>query len=263
MWGRDYRSARDSGLSDADMRHLLADNGLEVAEVDLAWWWLPGADAVRVPPEMDQHDLFGFGESELFALADAIGARSLNAVDVFGGRWGVDDATESFSRLCGRAAEHGLLVHLEFLPWSKIPDLATAWKIVREADRPNGGLAIDSWHFLFGSGPGHDDGRQRIGTLAAIPGDRILSVQLSDAPESIDGDPAEASLHDRLLPGDGVLDLEGLVDCMRQGAVEAPVGVEVFSDVLHRLDPSEAGRRAGAAARGILDRKGRRHEPGK
>ena len=154
LWGRDYEVARHEGLSDPDIRMLLADHGLSVAELDPGWWWLPGASEIHIPPEHDAERIFRFGERELFAVADAVGARSLNAVDVFGGAWSLDEAAAAFAGLCDRAAEHGLLVHLEFLPWSRIPDLATAWQVVNAADRPNGGIMLDAWHYFRGAPDG-------------------------------------------------------------------------------------------------------------
>ena len=62
---------------------------------------------------IDTMEVFCHAESEMFAIADALGARSINAADVLGGRWDVDDAAAAFSALCDRAAEHGLLVHLD------------------------------------------------------------------------------------------------------------------------------------------------------
>ena len=59
-------------------------------------------------------------------------------------------------------------------------------------------------------------------------------------------------LHERQLPGDGALELGGLVQGLREIGAVAPVGVEVFSDELHALDPLEAARRAGAALRRVL-----------
>ena len=73
LWGRDYRAARDEGLSDQDVRLLLADHGVSVAELDPAWWWPPGASDIRIPPELDEERIFGFGERELCAVADAVG----------------------------------------------------------------------------------------------------------------------------------------------------------------------------------------------
>jgi sugar phosphate isomerase/epimerase len=246
LWGRDYADARAEGLRDEDIRLILADHGVSVAELDPAWWWPPGAADVHVPPEFDTSRIFGFGEAELFAVADAVGARSLNAVDVFGGDWALDQAAEAFAGLCQRAADHGLLVHLEFLPWSKIPDLDTAWRVVRQADQPNGGLTVDAWHYFR-------SGSADTGLLRTIPGDRILGLQLSDAPATPEADPLHATLHERLLPGQGELDLRGLVADLRATGTGAPYGVEVFSDALDALPSEEAGRQAGTALRQLLD----------
>ncbi len=243
MWGRDYRDARDEGWSDADVVAMLGDHGLAVAEVDPAWWWTPGAGDVRIPPELDTERIFAFGEDELFAVAEAIGAHSVNAVDVFGGTWSLDDAAAAFAALCDRAAERGLLVQLEFLPWSKIPDLETAWSIVEAAGRSNGGLALDAWHY-FRSGSASR-------SLCAIPGARVTGLQLCDAPSAPEADPMHATLHQRLLPGDGELALGTLMADLRSIAAVAPVGVEVFSDDLDALDPVDVGRRAGAAVRSV------------
>ncbi|HEX4435151.1 MAG TPA: sugar phosphate isomerase/epimerase [Acidimicrobiales bacterium] len=239
LWGRDYQKALDEGLHDRDIRLLLADHGLSVAELDPAWWWPPGASDVHIPPEHDQEQIFHFRENELFGVAEAVGARSLNAVDIFGGSWSLDEAAAAFAGLCDRAAEHGLLVHLEFLPWSRIPDLATAWQVVHTADRPNGGVMLDAWHF-FRSGSDSE-------LLRSIPGESLLGIQLCDAPETPEPDLLHATLHERLLPGDGELALATLLADLRATGTTAPLGVEVFSDVLYALDPVEVGRLAGAA----------------
>lgn len=244
LWGRDYRAARDDGLRDADLVALLDDHGLSVAEIDPVWWWPPGAAAFSIPPELDPVDIFRFGERELFAIAEALGARSLNAVDVLGGDWGVDDAAAAFAGLCDRAAEHGLLVHLEWLAWSRIPDLATALEVVTLAGRPNGGLTVDTWHCA------------RTGTSAAdllrIPAGLVLAVQVDDGPAEAEANLMEASLHDRLLPGEGAFDLVGYLGALQTIGSRAPVGVEVFSDALHAKGAAEAARLAADATRAVL-----------
>jgi sugar phosphate isomerase/epimerase len=242
--GRDYQVARDEGLRDEDIRLLLADHGLSVGELDPAWWWLPGAADVHIAPEHDQERIFRYTERELFAVADAVGARSLNAVDVFGGAWSLDEAATAFAGLCDRAADHGLLVHLEFLPWSRIPDLKKAWQVVAAADRPNGGIMVDAWHYFRGEPDG--------ALLRSIPGASILGVQLCDAPATPEPDPLHATLHERLLPGEGELPLDTLLDDLRATGSTAPLGVAVFSDVLHALDPVDVGRRAGASLHALL-----------
>jgi len=244
LWGRDHREARAEGWSDADIVAMLDDHGLAVAEVDPAWWWLPGAADVHIPPDLDREGIFAFGEDELFAVAEAVGAHSVNAVDVFGGAWSLDEAAEAFARLCDRANERGLLVQLEFLPWSKIPDMTTAWEVVRRADRANGGLTLDAWHYFRSGSAGP--------LLSTIPGDRILGLQLCDAAATPEPDPMHATLHERLLPGDGELALATLVADLRASEAVAPIGVEVFSDDLDLLEPEEVGRRAGTSLRRLL-----------
>lgn len=245
LWGRDIAAARAEGHTDADLRSMLADHGLGVAEVDPAWWWLPGAAEVHIDPSFDTEDVFRFGEHELLAMAEAVGARSLNAVDVFGGTWSIDQAAEAFAGLCSRAAEHGLLVHIEWLPWSRIPDLATALAIVEGADAVNGGLNVDAWHVVRS---GCD-----VADLAAVPGERILGIQLDDGPLAAETNLVEATLHHRRLPGEGEFDLVGLLRALANTGTSAPLGVEVFSDDLHELGAPEAARQAAATTIGILE----------
>src|SRR5262249_37178835 len=148
-----------------------------------------------------------------------VGARSLTLVEFYGARVELDAAVEAFAAVCDRAREHGVLVHLEFLPWAGIPDLRSAWEIVRRAGRANGGLLVDSWP-LFRSGAQPEE-------LLAIPGDRVLGVQLDDAPARPEADLALETQHRRLLPGEGSFDLVGLVRALDAIGCAAPLGVEV------------------------------------
>ena len=241
----DYRAARASGLSDADMRARLADHGLEIAELDPLMSWLPGAELGSEANEQGAA-FFQHTEADFYAVADALGARSLNAVAFTDAPLSPSQLAEAFAGLCDRAAEHGLLVHLEFLPWTQIPDVFAALAIVELANRPNGGLTLDSWHH-FRSGV--DNSR-----LRSVPGERILSVQINDAPAEPEPDPVQETTRRRLLPGEGAIDLVEIVRILDTLATPAPLGVEVFPDALAALPPVEAARRAGDAARAVLAR---------
>lgn len=249
MWGREYGRARRQGLSDRDIAVLLSDHDLAVEYLDPAWWWPPGAEEIVIPPEADELELFSYGESELFAVAEAVGATSVLAIDALGGTWSVDEATEAFGAFCDRAAEVGLHVHLEFLPWSRIPDLAVAWQIVQDADRPNSGLALDAWHWYRG--------QPDLDVLRRVPAERITAVIVDDAPTRPEENLLEAAMHERLLPGTGGLDLVGLLQELGAMGVEAPIGVEVLSDEFHEHEPVAAAEMAATATRAVLAEAGR------
>lgn len=250
MWGREYGRARRQGLSDRDIAAMLRDHDLGVEYLDPAWWWLPGAEEIVIPPEADELELFSYGEAEMFAVAEAVGAASILAIDALGGAWSVDEATEAFGAFCDRAAEVGLHVHLEFLPWSRIPDLAVAWQIVQGADRPNSGLALDAWHWYRG--------RPDLDVLQRVPAERITAVIVDDAPAIPEENLLEAAMHQRLLPGTGGLDLLGLLQELGAMGVEVPIGVEVLSDEFHANEPVAAAEMAAAATRAVLAEAGRR-----
>ena len=71
--------------------------------------------------------------------------------------------------------------------------------VVSAADRPNGGLAFDTWHYLRGA---RDDA-----LLDQIPGDRIFVVQINDAAAEPVGSLLNDTLNHRRMPGEGDFDL--------------------------------------------------------
>ncbi len=246
LWGRDYAAARAEGSRDEDLRAMLADHGLFVAELDPAWWWLPGAADVSIPPELDTGTCSASARRDLFAIADAArGPLAQRGRRLRRGAGAVDGAAEAFAGLCDRAAEHGLLVHLEWLPWSKIPDLATACR--RRAARGPAPTAGST------STPGTWSGPATTAEdLAHAPGELVLGVQLDDGPASAEADLVEATLHDRLLPGEGEFDLAGYRRRTAATGTAAPIGVEVFSDDAPRARSRRRRPTAAAATRRVL-----------
>src|SRR5262245_10695555 len=234
LWPTDVERAQREGLRLPDVRKLIAGHGLVVADVEPLLSWLPGAE---VPP--------GFpGEAELYAIADGVGGRAINGVQGLGTTIDVDRAAEAFAGVCDRAREHGLLVTLEYLPWSGIPDAATALAIVERSGRANGAILFDTWHTF--RGPTDDE------QLRKIPGARIGSVQINDAPAEAPGDLIAEAMPARLVPGDGAIPLVRWLRLLDEIGSDAPIGVEVFSSALDALPPIEVGRRCGAAARAVL-----------
>jgi sugar phosphate isomerase/epimerase len=231
------RRARASGLSLHDMRAALDERGLALADLDPLLNWMAGDD---FPNELNA------SEAEHYAVADALGARSLNVAQAFRPRVDADEAAEALAGVCDRAREHGLLVTLEYLPWAGIPDIATARTIVERSGRANATLMIDSWHTFRGA--------STDAQLAALPGRLVGSVQINDAPAEPAGSLLEETTSARLLPGEGAIPLVAWLRTLDAIGSRAPIGVEIFSHANDRLPPLEVGRRCGDAARRVLAR---------
>ena len=229
-----YRGAHAEGLSDADIRQVLADHGLVVADLDAVLDWIPGEE---VPPD------FEGGEKLFYEIHDALGGTSLNLA-YMGGPLDPDRAAEGMAAVCERAAARDLMVTLEYLPWSGIPDAATAWEIVRKTGCANAALTFDAWHTFRGP----TDEAQ----LRAVPGERWGSIQLDDAPAQAQEDLIVETLNARLLPGEGDAPVAEWLRILRESGCRVPVGVEVFSAELDALSPSEAGERLGETARAVI-----------
>jgi sugar phosphate isomerase/epimerase len=229
-----YAKAVASGLADGDIRALLAGRGLEVIEIGfLADWWEAGDRAAGSRAH----------EEELYDLKERVGGRHMMLIS------GplvepLDVIAERFASVCDRAADHGLRVGLEFLPWTDTHDAEKAWRIADLAGRPNGGVVLDTWHHFRGGGTSD--------MIRAIPAERIVTIQISDGEfERVDTDLAD-TFKRRQLPGDGEFDLGGFVALVEGLGVTAPVGVEVLSDRLRALPPTDLARQAAEATRRVL-----------
>jgi 4-hydroxyphenylpyruvate dioxygenase len=238
----DHAAALAEGRTAADLRAMAADAGITIATLDPYARWVPDW---RPPAGVDVSFLEQ-GEQDFLDAATALGVESVSVIEGLGVRYPVDLLTERFAAFCDAAAQRGLLVHLEFMPFSGVPDLATGWTIVRDAGRANGGLVLDLWHYLRGA---RDDD-----LLRSVPGDRIFVVQVSDADAAVVGSLLEDSMQRRRLPGTASFDTAGVLELVHRIGATRSIGAEVFSDDLRALGPVEAARRAGEALRRVLAR---------
>ncbi len=240
IFPHDYQQARASGHSDADLRALLRDHDIAIAEIDPLLSWMP-SDASDAGINEAGRAFLATGEDAFYAIADALGARSINAALADPRPVELDAVADAFGALCDRAAAHDLLVTLEFLPWTTIRDAATAAVVVQRAGRANGGVMLDAWHHFRSGAP-----------IASIPAAQVLGIQINDAPAQPEANLIDETLHQRLAPGDGAIDLAGLLRHLAAGGCMAPIGVEVFSDTWAVTPLRDTAQRMATAARKIL-----------
>ena len=236
LYAPEYERLRDEeGRSAADLRAQVEDHGLVVAEIEALKGWSsppgPEADACR---EM---------EGLAYEMADEFGCRYFQAVAPAEG-----DPVElapAFAALCDRAAAHGLLVGIEFLPFTCVRDAADAKVLIDATARPNAGCCVDIWHHTRGAA---DDEQIR-----ALTADRIMAVQMNDGPltPTIDDYYVDCLTY-RLPPGEGEFDCTGFVRLLTDIGVRAPISVEVCSAELWAGPAQEAAQRAADGMRVVL-----------
>lgn len=222
--------ARAAGLGDDAIRELLQQLPLGAVMAEALTRW---------PADVARDGVAAAQARALFECAVALATRDTCAVLVDGTPWPREELVRAFRSLCRMAAGYGLRVALEFVPWSVIDALDRAWEIVERAGCANGGLLLDSWHWARSGSMLHG--------LDAIEPSRIFMLQLSDAPAIAGADLWRETLHQRLLPGAGSIDLARLVAALERRGVACPVAAEVFSDRLAALDPSLAARELAAS----------------
>lgn len=152
---------------------------------------------------------------------------------------------DRFAGFCEAAAPYGLTADLEFMPWTSVPDLATARRIVEHVPHANAGVLVDALHF--------DRSQSAIGDIAGIPAGKLHYWQLCDAPTERPTSTEEmmhVARNERMFPGEGGLDLVALAHAMPPNIV---VSLEVPTVTLAKTMDAEArARRALSGAKSIF-----------
>jgi sugar phosphate isomerase/epimerase len=209
----------------AEVEKRLADTGVGVLDVEV----------FRLTPETKIQE---------FEAAMAAAAR-LRATELLVHGADPDEArlTETFGRLCDLAARYGLAANLEPMPWVDVSNIEKAMRILGGAGRENGGVLVDAIHFFrAGDTPS---------ALAKLPRKFLRYMQLCDARPERPADMQEIirqARSDRLFPGEGGLDLRGLM-----AALPAGIALSLEIPVAKEMKPLERARRALAATKAILN----------
>lgn len=152
---------------------------------------------------------------------------------------------ERFGGLCDAAAPFGLTVNLEPITLFEVRTLAQAGRVLAGADRPNSGIVIDPIHF--------DRSGERLADAEGIPRKWFHYLQLCDAPAT--PPPNAAGLRfqarfERMIPGEGGLDLRGLLRTLPR---DLPIALEVpMAGLARTVGAVERARRLLAATQALL-----------
>lgn len=218
-------------------RALLAETVRRIRETGISVF---DVEIVRLAPD--------FSPKAVEPFLDACGELGAKAVLVAGDDPEEDRLTASFARFCEAAAPYGLTANLEFMPWTKVPDVKAALRIVERAGHANGCVLVDALHVARSA--------TTLADLASIPAGRQTYAQICDAPAEIpDNDEGLifTARCERLLPGEGGIDLVSMFSAL---PADLPVSVEIPNDArMPVLGPREWARQALAATKAVLKRR--------
>jgi sugar phosphate isomerase/epimerase len=208
-------------FEERELERRMADTGVGVLDVEV-FRLEAGTDVAAFEPTL--------------ALAARLKASELLA---HGADADENRLVETLSRLCELAGRYGLNVNVEPMPWVEVSTVAKARRILDKAARTNAALLVDPIHF-FRADNSFDD----------LKGAPLRYLQFCDAHH---GRPTEVqelmrqARGDRLFPGDGALDLRGLLGALPPGL---PACIEL--PYAKPMPPLERARRALEASRRYL-----------
>ena len=170
----------------------LATTGLKVLDIELA----------RITEDCDPREF----EAAL-ELGGEFGARHMIMSAWTTRRDDRNFLLDVYAETCDLAAPYGLTIDLEFPSFSRLRTLDEVLDIVRAADRPNGGVLVDTLYLHLS--------RVDLGELLHVPPEWLHFLHISDCLPGI-ADTREGMIQlardARLYPGEGWIDFAGIIE---------------------------------------------------
>jgi sugar phosphate isomerase/epimerase len=110
---------------------------------------------------------------------------------------------------------------------------------------PNVGLTLDAWHWYHAGGTTDD--------ILRAGKERIVVIHFDD---SADLPPAQVRDNQRVLPGEGVINLTGFLQALQKIGYEDSLSVEVFGRGLKEMPPKESAKLCLDSSRAVLKKAG-------
>lgn len=217
------------GVEQARRDAVLNRAGLSVAEVEFLSGWSAGT-----LPE---------ARATAFQLAAHWGSHHVSIGEFAGGSLDLPTAASALAQLANEAEEQSVTLALEAFPWSSIDCYPRALELIEAAGARNVGLLVDVWHFFNTGG--------RLSLLDQLEAHHIAAVQLNDGPR-VHGDFLYQARNTRQLPGEGELDVVGLVERLLALGYEGPWFLEINTPAFRRLAVRDAAKQAISAGRRVV-----------
>lgn len=154
----------------------------------------------------------------------------------------IEEAHATLLRASSLASDHGVRIAFEFRADAAFGNnLQTAAALVHEVGHANLGLCLDLFHYYVGPSKQED--------LGYLTTENLFHVQLSDIADT----PREfARDADRILPGDGDIPFEPIIDRLREIDYQGCVSIELMNPRIWQVPPRQFGEIAMTALRKVL-----------
>jgi len=215
----------------AELSKLIHSAGLEVTSLNALENF--SIDERQFAKMMDQ-------AKGMMRICDVIGSKTIIAISAPMvpniKEQGISDRTKAnLEKLAHLGSEYGVNICFEFLGFKSrsVRTLEESWRILKGLASSQVNLVIDTFHFYVGG--------SSLDSLQDIPVERISTVHINDVERKPRDELRDG---DRVLPGEGVMNPEPLVNRLRAKGYRGPLSVELFREDYWKQDPLSVARKA-------------------
>lgn len=224
LWHADIDAHLGSGGSLQDIRRAVDDAGLKVpSTIHIHDWFQPAGEEHRKAMDEARRKL---------EQAAAVGAPHTVAGPPHG-ECDRELGAQHYHELLEAGREFGVKPAIEYLGFvQEFTTIEDALDIMERCGHADACIVIDPFHCFRGGGP--------IESISKLTADQIAVSHFNDAP----ADPPRDTQRDpdRVMPGDGIVDLKLYCDRLREIGYEGFLSLELFREDLWQQDPLEVAR---------------------
>ncbi len=157
----------------------------------------------------------------------------------------MSDTVATLGKMADAAAEFVVSVAFEFMgfPWAAVRDVAGAWAVVQETNRPNVGIIVDTAHFYAGG--------STLESIKQVNPKQLVVLHINDVEDIPKPDITDGH---RLYPGEGILPLQDILGAVRATGWDGVLSVELFREEYWRQDPLAVAHEAKAKTLAVWER---------
>lgn len=224
LWHDDIDLYLSQGGRLEEIRRAVDDRGLRVPTTIFlkGWWDTTGAEYAAAIDEIKRR----LHQSAVIGATYAIAGPPLGRVDF-------EVGAKNYARLLAIGREFGVKPIMEYLGFAEeVNTIEAALRVLEGCGDPDATTVLDPFHCFRGGGS--------IESIAKLRADQVAISHFNDSPAA----PPREQQHDpdRVMPGDGIVDLKRYCALLRQIGFSGCLSLELFRRDLWEADPCEVAR---------------------